>query len=153
MASRSAGTAASWAFRFLRTLPGIAVVLSGMSSLEQIKDNVQTFSDDELLSEKEISMVRQVSDVIHGLYAVPCTGCRYCCADCPRQLDIPFLLAAYNEYRTGGEKDLSSWRLARLGALPEDKRPSACIGCGACTAHCPQGLNVPACMREMAALT
>lgn len=124
-----------------------------MSSLEQVKDNVQTFSDDELLSEKEISMVRQVSDVIHGLYAVPCTGCRYCCADCPRQLDIPFLLAAYNEYRTGGEKDLSSWRLARLGALPEDKRPSACIGCGACTAHCPQGLDVPACMREMAALT
>lgn len=144
-------TAASWAFRFLRTLPGIAVVQSGMSSLEQAKDNIQTFSDDKLLSEEEISLVRQVSDVIHGLYAVPCTGCRYCCADCPQQLDIPFLLAAFNEYKTGGEKSLSSWRLARLGALPENKRPSACIGCGACTAHCPQGLDVPAYMKEMAA--
>ena len=143
-------TAASWAFRFLRTLPGIAVILSGMSELGQVKDNIQTFSDDKLLSEEEISLVRQVSDVLHGLYAVPCTGCRYCCADCPQQLDIPFLLAAFNEYKTGGEKDLSSWRLARLGALPEDKRPSACIGCGACTAHCPQGLDVPACMKEMA---
>ena len=95
--------------------------------------------------------MRQVSDVIHGLYAVPCTGCRYCCADCPQQLDIPFLLAAFNEYKTEGEKSLSSWRLARLGALPENKRPSACIGCGACTAHCPQGLDVPAYMKEMAA--
>ena len=141
---------ASWAFRFLRTLPGIAVVLSGMSELGQVKDNIQTFSDDNLLSEEEISLLRQVSDVLHGLYAVPCTGCRYCCADCPQQLDIPFLLAAFNEYKTGGEKDLSSWRLARLGALPEDKRPSACIGCGACTAHCPQGLDVPAYMKEMA---
>ena len=152
LAAKPDATAASWAFRFLRTLPGIAVVLSGMSSLEQVKDNVQTFSDDKFLSEVEISLVRQVSDVIHDLYAVPCTGCRYCCADCPQQLDIPFLLAAYNEYKTGGEKSLSSWRLARLDALPEDMRPSACVGCGACTAHCPQGLDVPAYMREMAEL-
>ena len=151
LTAKPGATAASWAFRFLRTLPGIAVVLSGMSSLEQAKDNIQTFSDDKLLSEEEISLVRQVSDVIHGLYAVPCTGCRYCCADCPQQLDIPFLLTAFNEYKTGGEKSLSSWRLDRLGALPESKRPSACIGCGACTAHCPQGLDVPAYMKEMAA--
>ena len=109
---------ASWAFRFLRTLPGIAVILSGMSKLEQVKDNIQTFSEPAALTEQE--------------------------------LDIPFLLAAYNEYKTGGEKDLSSWRLARLTALPEEKQPSACIGCGQCTAHCPQGLDVPAYMKEMA---
>lgn len=145
-------TAASWAFRFLRTLPGIAVVLSGMSELDQVKDNIQTFSDNKRLSEEEISLVRQISDVIHGLYAVTCTGCRYCCADCPQQLDIPFLLAAYNEYKTGGEKSLSSWRLARLGALPEGKRPTACIGCGQCTNHCPQALDIPAYMQEMAEL-
>ena len=151
LTAKPGATAASWAFQFLRTLPGIAVVLSGMSSLEQVKDNVQTFSHDKPLSEQEITLVRQVSDVIHGLYAVPCAGCRYCCADCPQQLDIPFLLAAFNEYKTGGEKSLSSWRLARLGALPENKRPSACIGYGACTAHCPQGLDVPAYMKEMAA--
>ena len=111
---------ASWAFRFLRTLPGIAVILSGMSKLEQVKDNIQTFSEPAALTEQE--------------------------------LDIPFLLAAYNEYKTGGEKDLSSWRLARLTALPEEKQPSACIGCGQCTAHCPQGLDVPAYMKEMAEL-
>lgn len=96
-----------------------------MSELGQVKDNIQTFSDDKLLSEEEISLVRQVSDMLHGLYAVPCTGCRYCCAGCPRQLDIPFLLTAFNEYKTGGEKSLSSWRLAGWAPCPEDKRPSA----------------------------
>ena len=74
LTAKPGATAASWAFRFLRTLPGIAVVLSGMSELGQAKDNIQTFSDDKLLSEEEISLVRQVSDVLHGLYAVPCTG-------------------------------------------------------------------------------
>lgn len=128
---------ASWAFRFLRTLPGIAVILSGMSKLEQVKDNIQTFSEPAGLTEQELGAVEEVSALLHEMYAVPCTGCRYCCADCPQELDIPFLLAAYNEYRTGGEKDLSSWRLARLAALPEEKQPSACIGCGQCTAHCP----------------
>lgn len=77
----------------------------------------------DLLSEQEVSLVRQVSDVIHVLYAVPYTGCRYCCADCPQQLDIPFLLSAYNEYKTGGEKDLSFWRLVRLGRI--DRRKEA----------------------------
>ena len=145
-------TVASWAFQFLRTLPGIAVILSGMSELNQVKDNIRTFSDSRVLSEHEIVLVREVSDIIHRLYAVPCTGCRYCCADCPQALDIPFLLAAYNEYKTGGEKSMSSWRLTRLNALPEERRPSACIGCGQCTAHCPQGLDVPAFMREMTEL-
>ena len=141
---------ASWALRFLRTLPGIAVILSGMSTLEQVKDNIRTFSDDLPLSADEIAAVAQVGDLLHRMYAVACTGCRYCCAACPQELDIPFLLSAYNEYKTGGERALSSWRLARLNALPEDKRPSACLGCEICTAHCPQGLDVPACMKEMA---
>ena len=124
-----------------------------MSTLEQAEDNLRTFSEAPSLSEEELALIRKVSDLLHSLYAVPCTGCRYCCADCPQKLDIPFLLSAYNEYKTGGEKALSSWRLARLGALPEEKRPSACIGCGQCTKHCPQGLAVPAFMKEMASFS
>ena len=151
--ARPDSSCASWAFRFLRSLPGIAVILSGISALEQAEDNLRTFSEAPSLSEEELALIRKVSDLLHGLYAVPCTGCRYCCADCPQGLDIPFLLSAYNEYKTGGEKALSSWRLDRLGALPEEKRPSACIGCGQCTKHCPQGLAVPAFMKEMASFS
>lgn len=143
---------ASLALRFLRELSGIAVILSGMSELEQAKDNVLSFSDDAVLSEKDMELARQISDVLHRTYAVACTACRYCCADCPKGLDIPALLSVYNEYKTGGEKALSSWRLSRLSVLPEEKRPSACIGCGKCTAHCPQNLSVPAYMKEMAEL-
>ena len=143
LTAKPGATAASWAFQFLRTLPGIAVVLSGMSSLEQVKDNVQTFSHDKPLSEQEITLVRQVSDVIHGLYAVPCTGCRYCCADCPQQLDIPFLLAAFNDYKTGGEKDLSSWRLDRLGALPEASGPPPASAAARVPPTVPRTLTCP----------
>ena len=104
LAAKPDATAASWAFRFLRTLPGIAVVLSGMSELGQVRDNIQTFSDDTLLSEEEISLVRQVSDVIHGLYAVPCTGCRYCCADCPSNWTFPSCLLPITNTRLGEKR-------------------------------------------------
>ena len=80
--------------------------------------------------------------------AVPCTGCRYCCDDCPQELDIPSLLSAYNDYRDDaaalGDRAMAVWRLLRLKALPEQKQP------GACTAHCPQMLEIPEYMKEMA---
>lgn len=151
-AARPEWSNASWALRFLMELPGIAVVLSGMSDLEQVEENVRTCSEDSAWSDRETEVLRQVSGLLHRAYAVTCTSCRYCCSDCPQELDIPFLLSAYNEYKTGGKKEMASWRLARLRALPEEKRPSACVGCGQCTAHCPQGLDVPAYMREMAGL-
>lgn len=73
-----------------------------------------------------------------------------------REHDIPFLLSAYNDYRDEaaalGDKNLAVWRLFRLKALAKEKQPSACIGCGSCTAHCPQGLDIPSYMREMSAV-
>ena len=88
--------------------------------------------------------------------AVPCTGCRYCCDNCPQGLDIPSLLSAYNDYRDEavalGDSDMAAWRLFRLKALPEEKMPAACISCGNCTAHCPQALDIPLYMKEMANL-
>ena len=71
-------------------------------------------------------------------------------------LDIPDLLAAYNEYRDDAEtlkdRDMALWRLYRLKALPEERQPRACIGCGSCRSHCPQAIDIPECMEEMAAL-
>ena len=70
---------------------------------------------------------------------IPCTACRYCCDGCPQGLDIPMLLATYNDVRFSPEVNVGM----RVEALPEDKRPSACVGCGKCSEICPQGIDVP----------
>ena len=105
---------------------------------------------------EELSKLEKISRMLRRKIAVPCTGCRYCCDNCPQGLDIPSLLAAYNDYRdeaaASGNSDMAIWRLLRLKALPEEKMPAACIGCGNCTLHCPQALDVPLYMREMASL-
>lgn len=146
-------TPAAWALRFVMNLPGVAVVLSGMSDMDQAKSNVGTADWERELSKEELSCLEQASAFLRRKIAVPCTACRYCCDNCPQGLDIPALLSAYNEYRDEaaalGDGNLAVWRLLRLRALPESKRPGACIGCGSCTAHCPQALDIPAYMKEM----
>ena len=150
------GSPAAWALRFVMQLPGVAVVLSGMSDMGLTKDNVATAASGQRLSDEEISRLKQISGMLRKKIAVPCTACRYCCDNCPQGLDIPSLLSAYNEYRdeaaTLGKPEMAAWRLLRLKALPENKQPAACIGCGSCTAHCPQALEIPKYLQEMAAL-
>ena len=145
---------AAWALRFAASLPGVSVVLSGMSTLEQARENIETFSGGINLTAEECGQLEKVSEQLHKHIAVTCTGCRYCCGNCPKELDIPLLLTAYNEYKSEsaalGDGALAAWRLNRLKALPPEKQPSACIGCGACKKHCPQDLDIPAYMREMA---
>ena len=145
---------ADLALRFVMELPGVAVVLSGMSNLQQVQENIATADGGRQLTEAEHTALRQISEILRRKIAVPCTGCRYCCDNCPQGLDIPGLLSAYNEYRDEaaalGDSAMASWRLTRLKALPENQQPGACIGCGSCTSHCPQALEMPKYMREMA---
>ena len=136
---------ASWAIRWVMGLENVQVILSGMTTMEQLEDNLATVSESAPLSEAEQELVRKAVPLHRGTVTAPCTACRYCCTDCPMGLDIPRLLKAYNEYKIGG-----AWRLSSLKALPEDKRPAACVGCGECIRHCPQSINVPALMQEMA---
>ena len=136
---------ASWAMRWVMGLDNVQVVLSGMSDMEQIKDNVATFAEAKPLTGEERKFVEQIAVDYHTDVSVPCTACRYCTDDCPMSLEIPKLLASYNEYKIGGP-----WRLMPLNELPEDKRPAACVACGSCTGHCPQNLDVPSYMKEMA---
>lgn len=146
---------AAWALQFVMNLPGVAVVLSGMSDLAQTKENVKTAASEHNLSDAELAHLEQISELLRKKIAVPCTACRYCCDNCPKSLDIPALLSAYNEYRDEsaalGDKSLAAWRLFRLKALPESQQPTACIGCGHCTAYCPQALDIPSYMKEMTA--
>ena len=150
------GSPAAWALRFVMDLPGIAVVLSGMSDMEQVKENIATADSEQALTGAELSQLSLISEKLRKKIAVPCTGCRYCCDNCPQGLDIPSLLSAYNDYRDEGaalgDKNMAVWRLHRLKALEKEKQPAACVGCGSCTAHCPQGLDIPTYMQEMSAL-
>ena len=147
---------AGWALRFVMNLPGVSVTLSGMSETGQAEENTAAADSEHSLTRKELSRLERISEILHKKIAVPCTGCRYCCDNCPQGLDIPFLLSAYNDYRDEaaalGDKNLAVWRLFRLKALAKEKQPSACIGCGSCTEHCPQGLDIPSYMRAMSAV-
>lgn len=136
---------ASWAIRWVMGLEQVQVILSGMSSMEQLEDNLATVSDYVPLSEAEQELVHEAVTLHRKTVTVPCTACRYCCTDCPMSLDIPRLMKAYNEYKIGG-----AWRLNSLNALPEEKRPAACVACGECMRHCPQSIDVPKLMHDMA---
>ena len=136
---------AAWAFRWLRTVPQPTVILSGMSNLSQMKDNVATFEQDKPLNDEELRVVYDAAERLSAL--IPCTGCRYCCAGCPKQLDIPLLISLCNDMRI----DSAMNAVARYDAL-DDKRASACIGCGKCRIACPQKIDVPAAMKELISL-
>lgn len=136
---------ASWAMKWVKDLDNVYVTLSGMSNIEQMKDNIMTFSVSEKLSVKEHEIIKAAAEIQHKLLAVPCTACRYCIASCPKGLDIPLLLKYYNDAKIGG-----NWRLSGLLAIPRDKWPVECIACGECMSHCPQGIEIPNYLTEMA---
>lgn len=141
---RPQDSAAAWALRFLQGLPNVKVILSGMSSLEQMVENVDTFTQDRPLTQAERAALLELAEGMKD--SIPCTACRYCCDGCPMGLDIPAMIAACNESRFA----LTSNIRMRFDALPEDKRPAACIACGKCARICPQGIDVPAALRELA---
>lgn len=135
-------SAASWAFRFLQGIPGVQMVLSGMSNMAQMVDNVATFDQRKCLSEGETNVLLEIAEGMKD--SLPCTGCRYCCDGCPMGLDIPSLINTYNELRIAPAVNVT----IKIEFLPEDKKPSACIGCGQCTHICPQNIDIPGAMQD-----
>lgn len=134
---------ASWGFRFLQGLPGVQMVLSGMSNMEQMKDNIRTFADRNQLSEEENVLVLEIAESMKN--SIPCTGCRYCCDGCPMELDIPMLLGVYNEIRFAPTTNA----VIPIEFMEEEKKPSACVACGKCMEICPQNINVPEAMKNL----
>lgn len=134
-----------WAFRFLQGVPGVTMVLSGMSSLEQLRANLDTFETDRPLSEAEKAALLDVAAGMVREQVLPCPACRYCVDHCPRHLDIPGLLALYNEHTFTGGGFIAPMAVE---ALPEEKRPAACIGCRSCEAVCPQQLKISEAMAD-----
>lgn len=135
----------AWAFRFLQALPEVTMVLSGMSNMEQLKENIQTFESDKPLNKEEWDGILGIADEMLKQSNLPCTACHYCVSHCPKGLDIPELIELYNEHCFTGGGFLAPMLIA---TIPEEKRPSACVGCRSCEAVCPQQIKISEAMSD-----
>lgn len=132
-------TMPQWAFRFLQGIPGVTMVLSGMSNMEQLQQNVDTFSHHLPLIDTDREALLSIGKAMTGNGILHCTGCRYCVDYCPQGLNIPWLLELYNGYLYSGGKHLP---IRTINTLDDDKKPSACLGCKSCEGVCPQQLPI-----------
>ncbi len=133
----------AWGFRFLQDIPGVAMILSGMSNREQMADNLATFAERKPLTETERDTLLGLAEGMKN--SIPCTACRYCTPHCPMGLDIPMMLATYNDLRFAATTNSAM----RIEFLPPEKKPDACIGCGACAAICPQKIDIPGALKGL----
>ena len=130
----------AWAFRFLQTIPSVTVTLSGMSDLQQVKDNIQTYEESRPLNDDEMKQILKIASDMISKTTVPCTGCHYCVSKCPRGLDIPFLLKLYNEAMIAGSGDFIA--PMALASIDGDKQPECCVSCHSCEKVCPQTIHI-----------
>ena len=133
----------AWAFRFLQSVPGVTMILSGMSDLQQLRSNLCTFETDNPLNDEEMAGLMRVSAKMQSRKSIPCTACHYCVSHCPQGLDIPRLIALYNEHlltvEDGGMAFIAPMALM---AIPEEKRPVSCLHCQSCEQVCPQQIQI-----------
>lgn len=146
-------SAASWAFRFAGSLPGVQTVLSGMTRMEHLQDNLRTYSPLKPLTEEDFAFLQETATQMMSFDTIPCNDCKYC-MPCPYGLDIPAILLHYNKCLNEGNIPESSqdpgYRKARRAFLvgygrsvPVMRQASRCIGCGQCSPHCPQRIDIP----------
>ena len=131
---------ASWAIRYAASLDGIITVLSGMSSLTQMEDNLAYMKDFQPLNETERAAIQKAQEVINGVKSIPCTACHYCTAGCPKHIPIPEIFAARNKQLLWGQLEEEKADYAK--AVENGGKASDCIACGQCVRACPQQLPV-----------
>ena len=140
-AKRPNESVAAWCFRWLMTLPNVTMILSGMSNMAQVVDNVKTFTNDKPLTGDEIELLLDIAEGMKD--SLPCTSCRYCVDDCPQGLNIPLLLDLCNQLRFSPHFNVGM----TVESMPEGKRHVACTACAKCVLTCPQKIDIPAAMR------
>ena len=150
---------ASWAFRFAGTHPGVLCVLSGMTYMEHLQDNVSSYSPLVPLSENDLNFLEETAILMQEYPTIPCNDCKYC-MPCPYGIDIPAILLHYNKCVNAGEvagsTESENYRKARRAylvsydrAVPKLRQAARCIGCGQCTSHCPQSIDIPREIRKI----
>ncbi|HCI84413.1 MAG TPA: Fe-S oxidoreductase, partial [Lachnospiraceae bacterium] len=142
---------ASWAIRFAASLPGVMVVLSGMSDEKQTADNISYMKDFQPLSEKEQEVIRSVQKILAEIDQIPCTACRYCVAGCPKKINIPGIFSAMN-LQMVYDNHTSAVRNYAFSTGEGHGKASDCIHCGQCARQCPQHIQIPEWMDKIAAI-
>lgn len=133
-------SAASWAIRYAASLPGVSCLLSGMSSNSQLEDNIKTYNPFTPLSENELNAIGKVLEELSKTAMIPCTACKYCKTECPQDIEIPVCFNLYNDQKRGAEK----WNIENLyNSIPKGHRADDCTACGSCIPHCPQKIDIP----------
>ncbi|MBQ7506145.1 MAG: aldo/keto reductase [Lachnospiraceae bacterium] len=148
--ARPEKSVASWALRFVGSLPGIMTILSGMSNEEQMEDNLNTFRSFEPLTDEEFQVINEVTEEVLSIPQIGCTACKYCCDGCPQQILIPDVFRTINTLRRYPD----DWRSKNFyaGLVQRNGRASDCIGCGQCESVCPQHLPIIELMKEAAGI-
>jgi len=150
---------ASWAFRFAGSMPDVLTALSGMTSMEHLQDNLRTYSPLQPISKEEFDFLQDMAVEILSLNTIPCNDCKYC-MPCPYGIDIPSVLLHYNKCLSEGNVPKSTqdenYRKARRAFLigydrsvPKLRQADHCVGCGKCTVHCPQRIDIPGEMQRI----
>ena len=139
---------ASWAFRFVGSLPGVTTILSGMTTQEQMEDNMNTFKDFEPLSDEERAAIDKVIEVMFHVEQVGCTACRYCVDGCPMSISIPDIISAINTKRKFPGDMRPNFFYNGLVARDGNGKASDCIKCGQCEGVCPQHLPIITILKE-----
>ena len=150
---------ASWAFRFAGTHPGVLCVLSGMTYMEHLQDNLSSYSPLVPLSEKDLEFLEETAVLMQEYPTIPCNDCKYC-MPCPYGIDIPAILLHYNKCVNAGEiagstasenykKARRAYLVSYDRAVPKLRQAARCISCGQCTSHCPQSIDIPREIRKI----
>ena len=143
---------ASWAIRFAASHENVMLVLSGMSDLEQVKDNVSYMENFAPFTEEEYALVQKAADIINGSIAIPCTGCAYCINKCPKNIAIPKYFALYNaDMRELETKAWTAQTMLYSHFSEQFGKASDCIGCGQCETMCPQHIHIREWLKKVAA--